>query len=414
MSGADQQTRATAFETSGGTRYSIVYFSIVPWDFIHQRMHALSAEFASRGHDVYFVEPPHLKKGYKTSFNHSKLGFSFPDEVFGNEPAPRIHDIVIPRRFSFGRLKFDLHFLEYFGRVWLVKLIEEIRRRSGNRIVLIFSSPIFSEVATRARCDFAAYDLIDDPALLSIDTEPGRYRRKEKALIEACNCVFVTADTLGDYVREQYPDARIESIPNGVDFDWFSGAARNAAVPEELKGVPRPIAGFTGALYNWRDAPLLLKIARARPQVSFVFVGYREEGDLFDKLTSLPNVHYFREKPYKDIPAWVKCFDACLIPLSAGTMAKFMNPKKLYEYLSLGKPTIISDNLSEIKKFDALVYSASGEEGFLRSLDLALNEADADMVDARISFARANSWSARVEKMEIIIDQSLTKQAKVE
>jgi len=323
-----------------------------------------------------------------------------------------VREILIPRRFTFGRLKFGPPFLDTCRRMWLVRFVAEISRRTSLPVVLIYSSPIFGQVAARAKGDFVAFDFIDDPDLLRDQIAWLEYNKREKALMAVCNCVFVTAATLGDYIRERYPNARVESIPNGVDFDWFSGAASKAEIPEELKSVPRPIAGFTGALYNWRNAPLLLRVAKARPGVSFVFVGYREKGGIFDELLKLPNVRYFKEKPYEEMPAWVNAFDVCLIPLAAGSMAKFMNPKKLYEYLALGKPTIVSNNLYDIKNFETLIYSAEGEDGFIRSLDAALNESDASLARRRVAFAGENSWGARAEAIENIVRRTLDERSR--
>lgn len=395
---------------TGAPRYAIVYFATAQWDFLHHRMHALPAALAARGHDVYVVNSIFSRRGYKTSFNHSRLSFTFSDETFQNAPAPGIHEIIIPRRLTFGKLKFNPPFIMSFASRWLAKLVDEIRRRSGLPVALIYSSPGFSSVAARAKGEFVAFDFVDDPQILLDKMKTKEYNRREREIIEAGDYVFVTAWSLAEYVQERYPGARIEYLPNGVDFDWFNRKAQESAVPEELQDVPRPIAGFAGMLFKWIDVPLLIRAAKARPDVSFVFVGYREKGGLYDELIGLPNVRYFKERPYEEMPAWIKSFDVCLIPFAPGTTAKYTNPKKLYEYLAPGKPAIVSSHIAGMAAICDIVYIYEGEDGFLTSLDIALKESNRDLATKRIAFARENSWNARAAKLETLIANRITGQ----
>ena len=127
--------------------------------------------------------------------------------------------------------------------------------------------------------------------------------------------------------------------------------------------------------------------------------------------TELPNVKKLGEKPYAELPGYLKDFDACLIPFDTSTnLIKATNPVKFYEYLSAGKK-IVATEIPEIEPYrDKYVYLANDDETFAEYVRLCLEGGDA-LEDAQscMAFALENDWQYRVDSFERFAEQLFPK-----
>jgi GT2 family glycosyltransferase len=75
-------------------------------------------------------------------------------------------------------------------------------------------------------------------------------------------------------------------------------------------------------------------------------------------------------------------------------LTKAVDPVKVYEYLSQGKP-VVSSPLPELEPMSGLLYFADTAEAFADQIDRALAEPREALERQRIEFARANTWTSR-------------------
>src|SRR5699024_11690562 len=80
-----------------------------------------------------------------------------------------------------------------------------------------------------------------------------------------------------------------------------ASAAENADIPAPIAHLTGPIAGFCGAVVEWFDVELVRRVASARPDVQFVFVGGVARVSL-TPLEGLRNVHFVGHQSYDDMP----------------------------------------------------------------------------------------------------------------
>jgi len=189
-------------------------------------------------------------------------------------------------------------------------------------------------------------------------------------------------------------------LPHGVDFDHFAAASHLLTpIPPEIVSLPKPIIGFHGLVQELIDFDMIDAIARERPTWSIVLVGRRN----FDvvALPARPNIHYLGERPYADIPRYLKGFDVCLIPYRLVPRTLFANPVKLREYLATGKP-IVSTPLPEVLAFGDLVEVASTASEFLVKIEVCLARQDAPSA-RRMAAVRDETWASRAADLRALL-----------
>ena len=65
-------------------------------------------------------------------------------------------------------------------------------------------------------------------------------------------------------------------------------------------------------------------------------------------------MHLEPRRPYAEMPAYVRDFDVGMIPFRVDPMTRAVDPVKIYEYFSLGKP-VVARPLPELSRFGDLV-----------------------------------------------------------
>jgi glycosyltransferase involved in cell wall biosynthesis len=184
-------------------------------------------------------------------------------------------------------------------------------------------------------------------------------------------------------------------VPNACDPDHFRPEGPTAP---ELEATRRPILGFIGtASRRALDLDLLEDIARRRPDWSLVIVGRYEE-PVRSRLAVYDNVTFLGERPYESLPAFVRAFDVCTIPYRVGGNLDYVFPKKLFEYLAVGRP-VVATPLPELHRFSRYVRLAATVDDFVDGVELSLLEGVCDGDDlaaqARRAVALENTWEHR-------------------
>ena len=83
--------------------------------------------------------------------------------------------------------------------------------------------------------------------------------------------VIAVSTRLAELLREAGV-SDVHLVGNGVDYDLFRAAAESG-VPDDMKGMRRPVIGYSGAVAQWFDFELLDPVAASFPHASIVMVG---------------------------------------------------------------------------------------------------------------------------------------------
>jgi glycosyltransferase involved in cell wall biosynthesis len=270
-----------------------------------------------------------------------------------------------------------------------------------NPLIWIFM-PHYAGVLDRVKNKGIIYYCVDEySSQPNVDAE--MISLMEREILRRADAVFAVSQELVE--SKQRFNAHTYLSPHGVDVELFRKAMDEATtVPEDIRHIPRPIAGYFGLLEEWTDVDLIDYLATSLPGVSFVFIG-RVVADV-GRLLIHENVHFLGKRRYETLPNYLKAFDACMLLYKSGEFARHANPKKLREYLAGGKP-VVSVRLREVERFTDVVYLADSYDDFARLLRKAISEDNKELARRRISAVSSQSWQSRVSDLGDIILERL-------
>jgi teichuronic acid biosynthesis glycosyltransferase TuaH len=228
----------------------------------------------------------------------------------------------------------------------------------------------------------------------------GGYWRKhglkmEPALIAKSDVCVANSSYLADYCRLYNP----QSFDVGQGCEALAEAPANEQAPADVRYLPSPIVGYVGALTSARlDLEVLRYLSEQRPQWSIVLVGPEDDVFKASNLHSLPNVHFLGAKPTNELASYVQAFDVCLNPQAVNLLTVGNYPRKIDEYLALGKP-VVATRTEAMRTFEEHTYLAESKEDYLTLIERALAEDGPSQQQRRRDFAATHTWENSVARI---------------
>lgn len=370
----------------------IVALSIIPWDFRYQRPQHLLSNLARKGYRVLYVNTI-ASPFWRTSLQQREPG------LFTFDPAGSGYvKNILMQPYSLKKL---VHSIKY-----------AIQKMGFKDYLLWIDSPYWEPVLDFLEPQLMIYNCMDEfcefadlaPIAQVIQTQ-------ERRILEEADITLVTADYL--YQTRGALAKRVKLLPNAADQVFFNRAAfESFPRPQDLPGNVRYIVGYYGAIAEWFDFAAVKTIAQLSPDIAVVLIGAVTVDH--EAVKKCPNVYFLGEKPYSQLPGYLKYFDVALIPFLNNRLTLATNPVKMYEYLSAGKPVVATD-LPEIRKFADVVELAEGPEDFARKvlkyLDCIGNGANCREKGAwttpeqRMARVRNENWIERSEEIHNLIQK---------
>lgn len=219
----------------------------------------------------------------------------------------------------------------------------------------------------------------------------------EPELIAKSDLCVANSTYLANYCHQYNPNSFY--VGQGCDLDTFTGYDQLQAMPKDVARINKPIIGYVGALQSIRlDMEILKYIAQQKPEWSIVLVG-PEDGE-FQKsdLHSIPNIHFLGAKNPDLLPAYISSFDVCLNPQIVNQVTIGNYPRKIDEYLAMGKP-VVATRTEAMSAFADHVYLGDTKEDYLRLIDQALTQNSEALQQERIRFAGTHTWTNNVAEI---------------
>ncbi len=392
--------------------FDLIYIALEPWDEVWRRNQPLCAELARSGASrrIVYVEPPRvvpywLVRPQMRRTDLKRRGLR-PVKGRGGHNIAGIQAFaplqILPNTFAPLRA-----FNQWHER----QQLRAISRRAGlNHPTLYTNSHWAAPLAGTLNERGLVYDIGDD-WLAVPDKRLDRIRADDELLCREAGATIVVSGRLRELKTPL--SNRVELVPNGVDVEHYQGAvaAKSEAHPI-AKNWRKPVLGYLGSIHAERvDLPLIEALSQALPDATIALVGpiLLDEKDK-TRLAKLPNVALTGSVAFEESPAVLRAFDVFLVPHVESDFTRSLNPLKLGEYLSIGKP-IVSTRVAGFAELEGqtaadgtpLCRLATGAKDFIEQCRLALGESDAVAPNERREIAQSMSWRERVSRIAEIV-----------
>jgi glycosyltransferase involved in cell wall biosynthesis len=221
--------------------------------------------------------------------------------------------------------------------------------------------------------------------------------RLEPTTIANYDLVVTNSPLLADYALPY--NKNTYSIGQGCDVVRFL-EGRNAEKPEPMKAIDVKVIGYIGALVHFRlNIPLLEKIAASFPQYKLVLVGPEDDEFKASALHQMPNVVFIPNQPESILPAYINSFDVCINPQLSNEVTDANYPRKIDEYLAVGKPVVATYTRTMEGIFGDYAYLAKSDADYIALIAKALNENSPSLSEKRSEFASHHTWEENVSQL---------------
>jgi GT2 family glycosyltransferase/glycosyltransferase involved in cell wall biosynthesis len=315
------------------------------------------------------------------------------------DPEPVAEDVRIVTLPSWGSERAADSALSAEDARLMAEGFRKLRRQEQIHEAVVFcQSPYWRQLCVLLREMYGwpvVYDRMD--LHQGFSSNDGWVVEEENRLIDEADLLTASSEVLAGITGVRAGPALW--LPNACDPSHWKGALPSP----ELENLPRPIVGYFGAISDWFDADLVVGLAIARPEWSFVLVGSTWGADT-SRLEVMANVHLLGERSYDELPPLAAAFDVGIIPRRKTPLTAAMDPVKLYEMAACGLE-IVASRLPGLESHSDIVRLADDEEAFRSAVEEALTVSYNDPGRARhLAFAHKNTWDQRTE----ILDNALT------
>lgn len=222
----------------------------------------------------------------------------------------------------------------------------------------------------------------------------------EEAIVSS-DVVIVASKVLINELNNKYKNINFLYCPNGVNLSNF--LKEDYREPHEYRDIKGRRALYVGAIDEWFDEDLLIYLADNFPDINFLIIGPDRLGKM--KSIKKPNIYYLGPKKYKEIPDYMFYSDFGIIPFKSSKLVRCVNPIKMYEFFSLGKP-VVSTAWEELQGLNAPIYLAHNQREFVCFVKEIDKNKEKFKEEELINFARSNTWETRynviLEKLKVI------------
>ncbi|NQU95503.1 MAG: YdcF family protein [Candidatus Omnitrophica bacterium] len=385
---------------------NIICISSIDWDFIWQGHQEIMSVLAKNGNRVLFIENTGVR--IPTIKDTDRLWKRFSNWKKGYKGIRKLRDnlyVYSPLVAPFPYLKPAIK-LNKFLMLSVIKRWMKVMEFHDPVVWTFLPTPLVLDMVDELDPSIFIYYCIDD---FSSSSEGARGIKKiERKVFKRADLVFVTSHKLYEYAASENKETHL--FPFGVSVDNYNKARESdTAIPAEMRDIKKPIIGYVGGIHKWVDMELVKKIAIARKDLSVVLIGPKQT-DLYG-IDKLDNVFMLGKKEPKDLPKFVKFFDAGIIPYRKTSYTENVYPTKINEYLAMGKP-VISTEIPEVLRFDKenggdFIYFLKDKKDINPVIDRALGENSSLRNPKRIKVANQNSWLVKIEGMCGLIENKL-------
>lgn len=382
----------------------IIVVGIQPWDDVEigSNCKDIALEFA-KNNRVLYVNPP-MNRATERNDKHKE----------STQKRIRIKEGLQPDLVEIGTNLWNLYpksRIESINWIGIHSIFKILNKRNARRftndirsassrlgfknVVLFNDSSMFLGLHLKEFLQPEVYVYYMRDYLVTVPYWQKHGERLEPQVIKKADVLTTNSEFLAGFGLQYNSNSFM--VGQGCDVSHFSDENDAIKIPDEFKNIPKPVIGYVGALTTMRlDIELIEHMANQRKNWSVVLVGPEDEGFRSSNLHNLSNVYFLGSKDGSELPAYVKGFDVAINPQLINDLTIGNYPRKIDEYLAMGKPTIATKTKA-MEMFKDCVYLGSSKEEYINLTEKALAENSEDLIAKRIYFAKSHTWENNVK-----------------
>jgi glycosyltransferase involved in cell wall biosynthesis len=305
--------------------------------------------------------------------------------------APTNPRVVNPRMWPW----FSTRFGRALNRRLLLRSLAPLVASLPEPPVAVTTLPVVSELMGLLPVRRWVYYCVDDfgewPGL-----DQAALRRMEGRLIERADRIIAVSTTLQQKLARHGRDATL--LTHGVDREFW--AMPSGAPFAELAGLERPLIVFWGVVDRRMDVAFVRQLAADLDRGTIVLVG--PDADPDPALLQVERVVRVPPLTFAQLPCVAREAAVLVMPYADLPVTRAIQPLKLKEYLSTGKPTVVRDLPANREWQDSLDLVES-PAAFSAAVRLRLQTGLPE--DQRAARRRLDSegWSAKAHDFDRLI-----------
>jgi glycosyltransferase involved in cell wall biosynthesis len=226
--------------------------------------------------------------------------------------------------------------------------------------------------------------------------------RIEPQLIKIADLVVNNSILYAEYGAQFNPHSYM--VGQGCDTALFNNELRTIEVPDDLKSIKRPILGYVGYLSSRRlSIEIIEYLAQARRDWSIVLVGPEDDQFKVSTLHQMSNVYFLGSRDSSVLPNYIQGFDIAINPQQINDSTIGNYPRKIDEYLAMGKPTLASATKA-MEYFKVYTYLGTTKDDYVRLAEIAMLEDNNERQAQRRAFGTSHSWENNVNEIYKFIE----------
>lgn len=391
----------------------IVVVGIQAWDIeIGSNCKNIAAEFA-KNNRVLYVNQPMDRNNRRSEKGTDKIN-KRENVLVGKEPDLEKIDgnfwVLNPRTVLESINKIPVPFIYNYlnkmnARRVSNQVLDAIKRLDFKNFILFNDSSMFmgSHFKDMLKPDKYIYYIRDN--LIKNPYWSRHGVRLEPETIKSADVVTTNSIYYANYAKKFNPHSYM--VGQGCDVSLFNDEKRDIAVAEDLKPFERPIIGYVGFLTSRRlDIKVIAHIAKSRPNWNIILVGPEDDVFKASELHNIKNVHFIGSRDPETLPNYIKGFDICINPQIVNDATIGNYPRKIDEYLAMGKPTIATWTEAMVY-FEDYTYLGKTKEDYVTLIEKALAEDTPERQQARRKYALSHSWKNNVLEIGKALDKAM-------
>jgi UDP-galactopyranose mutase len=371
------------------SQYTIVAFSHLRWNFVYQRPQHLLSRLAGR-HPVVFVEEPELDANGPPRWERS---------------TPQSNVTVYRPRTPVRAPGFHADQLPVLSSL-IAELAEEL---ADTNVLAWLYTPMALPLVEALKPNAVVYDCMDELSLFL--GAPPELLYHEAALLKCADVMFTGGPSLFRAKQSRHPN--VHCFSSSVDAGHFRLTGKDGHAVSEAEDqaeLPRPRLGFYGVIDERLDLVIVDRLAEAHSDWQIVLVGPVVKIDPA-RLPRRPNIHYFGQRTYDELPRYLAGWDVCLLPFARNDATRFISPTKTLEYMAAELPIVSTPITDVAEPYGDIVYLGETPDEFLVACEAALASSPEERAMRAVQMRKvllSTSWDVTVAAMEKLMDRAVT------